>query len=169
VFHSYYNQLKVVIHSTPHIIPNTVYRFRPLMKFSADRHFLYIIVHVDEHKKQLQSYYILTEEYLEEITKEWLVDLLVPADPADISDVDSPETAQDLPGPSMQQKINEVQDLSSASVKTASITLEQEGDGEELEEVEQKHRDEVELLKKRKGSPQKYSSRKNSKSLVTKL
>ena len=34
-------------------------------------------------------------------------------------------------------------------MKTSSITLEQEGDGEELEEVEQKHRDEEELLKKR--------------------
>jgi hypothetical protein len=33
----------------------------------------------------------LTEEDLEEITKEWSVDLLVPADPTDMSDVDSPE------------------------------------------------------------------------------
>jgi hypothetical protein len=30
-----------------------------------------------------------------------------------------------------------------------------EGDGEELEEVKQKRRDEAKLLKKRKGSPQK--------------
>jgi hypothetical protein len=62
-----------------------------------------------------------------------------------------------------------VKDLSSASVKTASITPEQEGDGEELEEVEKKHRDEVEILKKRKGSPYKPSSRKKSKDPVTKL
>jgi hypothetical protein len=82
VFHSYYNQLKVAIQSTPCITPNTLYRFRPLMKFSADRHFLYITTHADEHKQQLQSYYRLTEEDLEEITKEWSVDLLVPADPA---------------------------------------------------------------------------------------
>jgi hypothetical protein len=169
VFHSYYNQLKVAIQSTPCITPNTLYRFRPLMKFNADRHFLYITVCADEHKQQLQSYYRLTEEDLEEITKEWSVDLLVPADPADISDVDSPETVQDLPGPSMRQKISEVQDLSSASVKTASIMPEKEGDGEELEEVEQKRRDEAELLKKRKGSPQKPSSRKKSKAPVTKL
>jgi hypothetical protein len=33
----------------------------------------------------------LTEEDLEQITKEWSVDLLVAADPAEMSDVDSPE------------------------------------------------------------------------------
>jgi hypothetical protein len=64
VFHSYYNQLKVAIQSTPHITPNTLYRFRPLMKFNADRHFLYITACTDENKKQLHSYYRLTEEDL---------------------------------------------------------------------------------------------------------
>jgi hypothetical protein len=34
---------------------------------------------------------------LEEVTKDWLDDLLIPADPAEISDIDSPETAQDTP------------------------------------------------------------------------
>jgi hypothetical protein len=136
MFHSYYNQLKVAIQSTLCITSNTLHRFRPLMKFNADKHFLYITVCTDEHKQQLQSYYKLTEEDPEEITMEWLVDLPVPADPAEISDVDSPENVQDIPGPSMRQKISEVKDLSSASVKTASIMLEQEGDGEELEEVE---------------------------------
>jgi hypothetical protein len=93
MFHSYYNQLKVAIQSTPRITLNTLYRFRPLMKFNTDRHFLYIIARANEHKKQLHSYYILTEEYLEEITKEWSVDLLVLADPAEISDVDNLGTA----------------------------------------------------------------------------
>ena len=65
--------------------------------------------------------------------------------------------------------MNKVQDLSSALVKTASITPEKEGDGEELEEVEQKRRDKAELLKKRKGSPHKPSSQKKPKALVTKL
>jgi hypothetical protein len=60
------------------------------MNFNIDRHFLYITTHVDEHKQQLESYYKLTEEYLEDITKEWSEDLLVPADPVEISDVDSP-------------------------------------------------------------------------------
>jgi hypothetical protein len=92
VFHSYYNQLKIAIQSTSRITLNTLYRFQPLMKFNIDRHFIFIIAHVDEHKHQLQSYYRLTKEYLEEITKEWLVDLLVLADPTEISDADSPET-----------------------------------------------------------------------------
>jgi hypothetical protein len=69
----------------------------------------------------------------------------------------------------MRQEDQRSKDLSSASVKTASVTPKKEGDGEELEEVEQKPRDEVELLKKRKGSPQKPSSRKKSKAPMTKL
>jgi hypothetical protein len=46
----------------------------------------------------LQYYYKLIEEDLEDITKEWLVDLLIPADPADLYDVDSPEVMHDTPG-----------------------------------------------------------------------
>jgi hypothetical protein len=61
------------------------------MKFNADKHFLYITAHADDHKQQLYSYYRLIEEDLEVITKEWLVYLLVPANPVDISDVGSPE------------------------------------------------------------------------------
>jgi hypothetical protein len=53
IFHAYYNQLKIVIQSTPCITSNTLYRFRPLMKFSVDHHFNYIIAHADEHKQQL--------------------------------------------------------------------------------------------------------------------
>jgi hypothetical protein len=56
-------------------------------------------------------------------------------------------------------------------VKTASISPEQGGDGEELndKEVEQKQEDEVDPLKKRKGFPPKPSSRKKSKDTMTKM
>ena len=81
VFHTYYNKLKIAIQSTPRITPNTLYKFWPLMKFNIDRHFIYIIARVDEHKQQLQSYYKLTEEDLEEITKEWSADLLISTEP----------------------------------------------------------------------------------------
>jgi hypothetical protein len=74
------------------------------MKFSADLHFTYITTCTDEHKQQLQSYYKLIEDDLEEITKEWSVDLLVPADHANMSNVDSPETMLDTPGPSKTKK-----------------------------------------------------------------
>jgi hypothetical protein len=50
-FHTYFNQLKTAIQSTPRITPNTLHRFRPLMNFSADHHFIYIIVCDDEHKQ----------------------------------------------------------------------------------------------------------------------
>jgi len=49
---------------------NTLHRFRPLAKFCVDRHFIYITACGDEHKEELQSYYKLIEEDMEEITKE---------------------------------------------------------------------------------------------------
>jgi hypothetical protein len=69
VFHTYYLQLKRAIESFPCMMSNTLHRFRPIAKFRADRHFIYIIVHGDEHKEELQSYYKLTKEDMEEITK----------------------------------------------------------------------------------------------------
>jgi hypothetical protein len=64
------------------------------------------------------------------------VDLLIPADPTDISDIDSLETAHDTPGPSGEKKTGEVQEIDSASVKTTSISPEKGGDGEELGDKE---------------------------------
>jgi hypothetical protein len=57
----------------------------------VDRHFIYLTPRVDEHQEQLQSYYKLTKEDLEEITKEWSADLLVAADPVEILDIDNLE------------------------------------------------------------------------------
>jgi hypothetical protein len=62
------------------------------------------------------------EDDLEEITKEWSVDLLIPADPVEMSDIDSPKTALDTARPSKINKTEEVHDLDNASVKTASIS-----------------------------------------------
>jgi hypothetical protein len=42
IFHTYDNQLKTAIQYEPRITPNTLHRFRPLMKFSVDCHFIYI-------------------------------------------------------------------------------------------------------------------------------
>jgi hypothetical protein len=69
---------------------NTIHEFRPLMKFNANHHFIYITVQADKHKKKFQSYYKLTKEDLEEITKEWSIKLLILANPMDISDIDIP-------------------------------------------------------------------------------
>jgi hypothetical protein len=80
------------------------------MKFNVDCHFIYITACANEHKQHLQSYYKLTEDDLEDITKEWSRDLLVPVDPVEMSDVDSPETMPDTPGPSKAKKDEEVQD-----------------------------------------------------------
>jgi hypothetical protein len=121
------------------------------MKFSADRHFIYLTPRADEHQEQLQSYYKLTEEYLEDINKEWSANLLVAADLANILDISSLEAAQDTLGPSKMQKTKEmkkteeVQDVDSRSVRTASVTPDEEGNDEDLEEVEQQPEDNVEF------------------------
>ena len=88
VFHTYYLQLKRAIESFPHMMRNTVHRFQPLVKFHVDRNFIYIATHEDENNKDLQSYYKLTEEDMEEITKEWLAEFLVPVKQTELSDPD---------------------------------------------------------------------------------
>jgi hypothetical protein len=103
------------------------------MKFIADRHFIYITVQIDEHKKQLQSYYSMKKDDLEEITKEWSTDLLIPVDPAEISDINNLEAVQDTLIPSKRKKTDEVKDLRTPLVKTASMSPEQGGDGEEID------------------------------------
>jgi hypothetical protein len=106
------------------------------MKFSVECHFIYITVRADEHKQQHQSYYKLTEEDLEEITKYWLVDLLIPVDPMEMSDIDNPEAVHDTPGPSKKKKNEEAEDVSSTLAKTASISPTQGGYGREIDGAE---------------------------------
>jgi hypothetical protein len=181
IFHVYYNQLKEAIRSEPRITPNTLQRFRPLIKFSADHHFIYLTPRTDEHQEQLKSYYKMIEEDLEEITKEWLSNLLTSVDPVEISDIDSLEAAQDTPGPSRTKKTKEtnnpeeVQDIDSISVRTASITQDEEGYEEEGAKSEQQQvevpppMDEADSSKKRKVSALNSSSRKKPRTLVTKM
>jgi uncharacterized protein YsxB (DUF464 family) len=78
MFHTYYLQLKRAIESFPHMMLNTFHHFGPLVNFHAERHFIYINVCGDKNKEELQSYYKLTEEYMEEIAKEWPTEFLVP-------------------------------------------------------------------------------------------
>jgi hypothetical protein len=95
------------------------------MKFHADRHFIYITTRADEHKEELQLYYKILEVDLEEINKDWLVDLLISIDPTDIYDLDSPETTHkehDTHRPNRKKKTEEVQDLRSALGKSSSIS-----------------------------------------------
>jgi hypothetical protein len=58
--------------------------------------------------EQLQSYYNFMEEDLKEITKDWSVDLLVLADPTEMSNPDNPNTVHDTPRPSKTKKTKEV-------------------------------------------------------------
>jgi hypothetical protein len=80
------------------------------MKVCADQHFIYIIAHTDEHKEEIQSYYKLTKEDLKEITKDWSTEILIPANPIEMSDPElnkNPETtheAKDTPRPSRRKK-----------------------------------------------------------------
>jgi hypothetical protein len=108
----------------------------------------------------------LTEEDIEDIAKDWSTYLLIPANPVELSDIDIPETVPDTSGPSKTKKPEEVHEVDNASVRTASITPDEGGDGEEIEgaEIEQQKgevplpRDEEDSSKKRKVSPLKSSS-----------
>jgi hypothetical protein len=108
VFHTYYLQLKRAIESFPRMLSNTLHRFSTLAKFHVDRHLIYITACGDEHKEKLQSYYKLTEEDMEEITKEWPAEFLVPVDREKIFDPDlikSPVvTQEEYDGPSSSRK-----------------------------------------------------------------
>jgi hypothetical protein len=81
----------------------------------------------------LQSYYKLTEEDLEEITKEWSTNLFIPTNPVELSIVDILEAAPDTPGPSKTKKPKEVHDVDNTSLRTVSISPDEGGGGEEIE------------------------------------
>jgi hypothetical protein len=69
---------------------------------------------------------------LEEITKEWSAYLLVAVDPAEMSDVDSPEAMPDTPGLRKTKKDVEVQDIHSTSTKIDFLSPTKGGNDEEL-------------------------------------
>jgi hypothetical protein len=125
----------------------------------------------------LQSYYKLTDEDLEEITKEWLKNLLIPANPAKLSDVDSLEAKQDTLEPRKTKKTKEVHDVDNTSMRISSISPDKGGHGEEIkgEKIEQQKgkvpppRDEEDSSKKRNVSPPKSYSRKKPITHITKM
>jgi hypothetical protein len=127
VFHAYYLQLKCAIKSFPQMTLNTFHTYRTLAKFHADCHFIYITVCQDISKEELQSYYKLINEYMEEITKEWLTKFLVPVEKTELSNPDiigSPlVTRMEYDGPSSTKKKNkkeEVKDIDSEGKDSAS-------------------------------------------------
>jgi hypothetical protein len=145
IFHIYYLQLKRAIEVVPCMTPKSLHRFRPLMKFCADRHFIYITTHTNEHKEKLQSYDKIIEEDLEEITKDWLAELLIPTNLTKMLYLElmgSPETThetKDTPGPNRRKKTQEVQKLSSALEETASVSPGRGGNDEaDQEETNEK-------------------------------
>jgi hypothetical protein len=117
----------------------------------------------------------LTEDDLDEITKEWSVDLLVLADPTEMFDVDSLETMSNTLGPSKTKKYDKVHDVHSTLAKTTSISHEKQDDGGELGGTEVKKnkgevtppREEEDPSKKMKVTPPKPSSWKKSKATKT--
>jgi hypothetical protein len=114
---------------------------------------------------------------LEDITKEWLENLLVAVDPAYMSDEESPEAMLDTLGPSKNKKDDKVEYFPSTSMKTTSISPAQGGDGDELGSTKvEKNRGEVTPTReeedpsmKRNMTPPKPSSRKKSKVTQTTL
>jgi hypothetical protein len=162
-----------------------LHQYRPLAKFHRDRHFIYITACKDERKEELQSYYKLTDEDMEEIMKEWPTEFLVPVDDAELSDPDiigSPLVTRvehvGQTSAKKKKKKEEVQDVQTDEEDNAS---EESGPGSPTggggDEVNQEEGEkkgegeatppkdpptETEASKKRKVSPQKPSARKKT-------
>jgi hypothetical protein len=165
-------------------LENTLHRFGPFVKFRTDRHFIYITARADEHKEELQSYYKLTKEDMEEINKEWPVEFLIPVDQVELSDpnlIDSPMVTReeyDAPISSRRKKKEEVQELNNASKET-SLDLPRGGGGDKVDKEEDKGEEdkqkqgevtpprdpleEADTSKKINVPPMKPTSRKKSK------
>jgi hypothetical protein len=143
VFDTYYLQLNKAIESFPYMTLNTLHRFRPLANFYAHRHFIYIIVRKDEHKEELQSYYKLTEEDMEEITKEWPAEFLILVEQIELSEPDligSPVVTREehgTPSNNKKKKKEEVHELSSASKETTPDSPEGGGGDEVYKEEDE--------------------------------
>jgi hypothetical protein len=105
---------------------NTLHRFRPFVKFMQIDILFISLARADENKEEIQYYYKLTEEDMEEITKEWPAKFLIPVDQAELSDPDligSPVVTReeyDAPSSSRRKKKEEVQELNNASEETSS-------------------------------------------------
>jgi hypothetical protein len=80
--------LKVSIEAFPCMTSCTLHQYRPFAKFHVDRHFIYITASRDERKEELQSYYKLIDEDMEQITKEWPNEFLLPVNDEKIFDPD---------------------------------------------------------------------------------
>jgi hypothetical protein len=63
------------------------------------------------------------------------MDLLIPVDPTEMSDIDSPEAPHDTPRAKKTKKNEEAQDVSITLAKTASISPDQGGYGKEIDGV----------------------------------
>jgi hypothetical protein len=70
--------------------PHTLHHYRPIAKFRKDLYFIYInTVRRDENQEDLQSHYKLTDEDMDQITKEWPDEFLVPIFDEKLSDTDT--------------------------------------------------------------------------------
>jgi hypothetical protein len=123
---------------------------------------------------------------MEEITKEWPVEFLVPVEDTKLSNPDiigsqSVIRAEyDAPSSNRKKKKEDVQEINNASVKTASdspgddeVSQDKEGEEDKQKQGEvtppRDPIDEAETSKKRKVSPTKPSSQKKSKASKPKL
>jgi hypothetical protein len=169
---------------------NALDRFRPFVKFRADRNFIYITTHRDKHKEEIQSYYKLIEEDMEEITKEWPEQMLVPVNHTELSGPDLigslvvTHEEYNAPNNSRKKKKEDVHEIHITSEETASDSPSEGGDDEvdkeEKEGEEDKHKkskvtpprnplEEEDMSKKRKVSIINPTSWKKSKSSKKKL
>jgi len=67
----------------------TLHQYRSIAKFHANPHFIYITTRRDENQEEFQSYYKMMDDDMEQITKEWTEEILVPVVNVDLFDTDT--------------------------------------------------------------------------------
>jgi hypothetical protein len=111
--------------------PCTLHQYRPLAKFCTDQHFIYITTCKDESKEELQYYYKLTDEYMEQIMKEWPIEFLVSVDDVELFDPDiigSPLVTQfEHAGHTSVKKKNKKEEVQDVQTDEEDIASEENG------------------------------------------
>jgi hypothetical protein len=74
----------IPVHDTTHLAPVQT----DSQVLHADPHFIYITACRDESKEELQSYYKMTDEDMEQIMKEWPEEFQTPVVDVELSDAD---------------------------------------------------------------------------------
>jgi hypothetical protein len=79
-FFLYGERIRQSIQNAPHISPQLVEAYDPVMEFRADRHHMYIKSKKDPWEEWVQTKYKITEEDIQMVMQDWEPDWKIPAE-----------------------------------------------------------------------------------------